>query len=60
MEAATGTRSIPTLVDGGVVVEGDEEILAYLDERHAVPPDAERHRAQMRAEWPVWMELEAR
>jgi glutathione S-transferase len=60
MEAATGGRSIPTLVDGDVVVEGDDEILAYLDERHAEPPDAARHRAQMRAEWPLWIELEGR
>jgi glutathione S-transferase len=60
MEAATGGRSIPTLVDGEIVVEGDDEILAYLDERHAEPPDAARHRAQMRAEWPLWVELEGR
>jgi glutathione S-transferase len=60
MEAATGARSIPTLVDGDVVVEGDDEILAHLDGRHAEPPGAERHRAQMRAEWPVWVELEGR
>jgi glutathione S-transferase len=60
MEAATGSRSIPTLVDGDVVVEGDDEILAYLDDHHAEPPDAARHRAQMRAEWPLWVELEGR
>ena len=58
MEAATGGRSIPTLVDGDVVIEGDDAILAYLDERHSEPPDARRHRAQMRAEWPLWVELE--
>jgi glutathione S-transferase len=60
MEAATGGRSIPTLVDGDVVVEGDDEILSYLNERHAEPADAGRHRAQMRAEWPLWVELEGR
>ncbi len=58
MEAATGSRSIPTLVDGDAVVEGDDAILEYLDERHPEPPDAGRHRAQMRAEWPLWVELE--
>jgi glutathione S-transferase len=58
MEAATGSRSIPTLVDGDAVVEGDDAILEYLDERHSKPPDAGRHRAQMRAEWPLWVELE--
>ena len=58
MEAATGGRSIPTLVDGDVVIEGDDAILAYLDERHSEPPDARRHRAQMRVEWPLWVELE--
>ena len=58
MEAATGSRSIPTLVDGDAVVEGDDAILEYLDERHSKPPDAGQHRAQMRAEWPLWVELE--
>src|SRR4029079_1773124 len=58
MEAATGTRSIPTLVDGDSVVQGADEIVAYLDARHAEPHDAKRHRAQMRAEWSHWLELE--
>ena len=58
MEAATGIRSIPTLVDGDEVVHGADEIIAYLDARHAEPRDAGRHRAQMRAEWPHWLELE--
>jgi len=58
METATGIRSIPTLVDGDVVVHGADEIVAYLDARHAEPPDAARHRAQMRVEWPHWIELE--
>jgi len=60
MEDATGLRSIPTLVDGDAVVHGADEIIAYLDERHPAPPDAGRHRAQMRAEWPHWVELEGR
>ena len=34
MEAATGLRSIPTLVDGDTVVHGADEIVAYLDARY--------------------------
>lgn len=58
MEEATGLRSIPTLVDGDVVLDGADEIVAYLDAHHAEPPDAAGHRAQMRVEWPHWVELE--
>ena len=58
MEAATGTRSIPTLVDGESVVQGADAIIAHLDSRYAEPRDANRHRAQMRAEWPHWVALE--
>jgi glutathione S-transferase len=54
----TGTRSIPTLVDGELIVHGADAILAHLDAHHAAPPDAARHRAQMRVEWPHWVELE--
>ena len=59
MEAATGLRSIPTLVDGETVVHGADAIIGYLDERFPAPPDAARHRAQMQVEWPHWVELEA-
>ncbi len=58
MEAATGERSIPTLVDNGATVHGADAIIAHLDARHVEPPDAARHRAQMRAEWPHWVALE--
>jgi glutathione S-transferase len=58
MEAATGSRSIPALVDGETVVNGADAILAHLDARHAEPADAGGHRAQMRAEWPHWVALE--
>jgi len=58
MEEATGGRSIPTLVDGDAVVHGADAIIAYLDQHHAEPSDAGRHRAQMRAEWPHWTALE--
>jgi glutathione S-transferase len=57
MDAATGTRSIPTLVDGSTVVHGADAIIAYLDERLPEPADAARHRAQMRVEWPHWVDL---
>lgn len=60
MEAATGGRSIPTLVDGETVVHGADEIIAHLDRHHAEPHDARRQRAQMRAEWPHWLALEGR
>jgi glutathione S-transferase len=58
MEAATGLRSIPTLVDGDAVVHGADAIVAYLDERYEEPTDARGHRTQMRAEWPHWVERE--
>ena len=58
MAEVTGTRSIPTLVDGETVVHGADEIIAHLDGHHAEPPDADRQRAQMRVEWPHWLELE--
>ena len=58
MEAATGFRSIPTLVDGETVVHGADAIVEHLDAHHATPAGAMRHRAQMRAEWPLWVELE--
>jgi len=60
MESATGGRSIPTLVDDDAVVHGADAIVAYLDERYREPPDAARHRAQMRVEWPHWLDLEGR
>ena len=60
MEAATGLRSIPTLVDGDTVVHGADEIVAYLDARYPEPADAHGHRTQMRAEWPHWVAMEER
>lgn len=58
MEAETGLRSIPTLVDGDTIVHGADAILAHLDEGHDEPSDAARQRAQMCVEWPHWLELE--
>jgi glutathione S-transferase len=58
LERATRGRSIPTLVfDDGSVVVGDDEIIAALDRRVAEPPDAARHRAKARQEWPEWLRL---
>jgi glutathione S-transferase len=45
--AATVTASIPALRrEDGAVVVGEEEILAYLDERYEESREAEAHRAQ--------------
>lgn len=60
MEAATGLRSIPTLVDGDIVLHGADEIVAHLDAQYPEPPDAHRHHAQMRAEWPHWVAQQER
>ena len=59
LEAATGLRSIPTLVDSETVVDGADAILDHLDAHHVRhAKNARRHRAQMRVEWPHWVELE--
>lgn len=44
LERATGARSIPVLVDGEHVIDGEEAILAHLDTNHPEPPEAVRHR----------------
>lgn len=38
MEAVTGTRSIPTLIDGEIVVSDADEIIAHLDRTYPEPP----------------------
>lgn len=50
MREAVGEDSIPVLVDGGEVISGPDEILAYLDRRHPEPAQAEQHRAKAREE----------
>jgi glutathione S-transferase len=45
-----GVDEVPVLVDGDQVVRGDEDILAYLDERYEERPDAAAHRAKAREE----------
>jgi glutathione S-transferase len=49
MRAMVATDSIPTLVDGDMVVSGEDEIVAFLDERFEEPGGARGHRAQARA-----------
>lgn len=58
LERATGVRGIPTLVDGAAVVHGADAILAHLDGLCENDRKQDRHRAQMHAEWPHWVELE--
>jgi glutathione S-transferase len=44
MREAVGTAEIPVLVtDGGGRIEGDDEILSYLDAHFHEPPDAAAH-----------------
>ncbi len=51
MDAAIGVRSIPTLVtDDGAVLQGEEDILPYLDGHYDERPDARAHRAKLLAE----------
>lgn len=51
LEQATGQRAIPTLVaEDGTVLEGDEQILPWLDTRYDERPDAGRHRAKLIAD----------
>lgn len=58
MQAVTGTRSIPTLVDDDAVVTGASDIIAHLESRYETPPDAHLHAEKLaRDEWPHWLEL---
>jgi glutathione S-transferase len=50
MRRTVGKEEIPVLVDGEQVVGGDEDILAYLDERYEEQPDDGAHRAKAREE----------
>ena len=47
LRAATGAATIPVLVaDGDTVIDGEQAILAYLDEHFTEPPDAGEQRAK--------------
>jgi glutathione S-transferase len=60
MRQAVGDDSIPVLVDDERVLHGDDEILAYLDERHEERPDAEQHREKAREEVREFEEVASR
>jgi glutathione S-transferase len=60
MREAVGDDSIPVLVDGDLVLHGDEEILAHLDRAYPEVSDAGRHRAKARLEVPEFEEVAAR
>lgn len=58
MEVTAGTRSIPTLIDGGTIVSGANEIIAHLDSNYPAPPDAHLHAETFeQREWSHWLEL---
>jgi len=55
MRIATGLDSIPVLVlEDGVVVAGEDDILAELDERFEERPDAGEHRRMEAEEAQEW------
>jgi glutathione S-transferase len=55
LEADTGVRSIPTLVDGDTIVSGADAILEHLNATFDDPPGAHAHRGMMREEWTHWL-----
>jgi glutathione S-transferase len=53
-----GQISIPRLrTEDGTILDGDEEILPWLDAQYEPRPDARRHRAKARAEVPEFDEV---
>ena len=56
-EATGGGRGIPTLVVGGEVISGHDEIIDWLDARYVERDDVELHRAKRRADWPTWRQI---
>ena len=46
LEQATGTRSIPVLICGGQIIDGEEAILAHLDTHYTEPAEAQAQRAK--------------
>ena len=57
MRERIGADEIPTLVADGRTILGEEEILAYLDERFEERQDAVRHRAKARIDVPTFAEM---
>jgi glutathione S-transferase len=61
METKAGTNEIPVLVvETGATICGEDDILAYLDERYEERGDAEHHRATAQLEVPEFPEVKAR
>jgi glutathione S-transferase len=53
LRRATGTDRVPVLVrEGGLPLEGSDEILRYLGARFEAPADARVHRAKALSTWP--------
>lgn len=46
LETATGVRSIPVLVAGAAIIDGERAILEYLDTHNSEPPNAAEQRAR--------------
>jgi glutathione S-transferase len=46
LEQATGRQTIPIMVVGEQVIDGEQAILAYLQEHFTEPPDAAQQRAK--------------
>jgi glutathione S-transferase len=46
LETATGVRSIPVLVAGAAIIDGERAILEYLDTHNSEPPNAAEQRAK--------------
>ena len=46
LEQATARRTIPILAAGDTVIDGEQAILAYLDEHFTEPPDAGEQRVK--------------
>src|SRR5262249_10830329 len=60
LEAIAGTSEIPVLLpEDRDAVCGEEEILAYLDERYEQRADAAEHRDKARGEVPEFAEVRA-
>jgi glutathione S-transferase len=46
LEAATGARSIPVLIAGGEIIDGEQAILTHLDTHYQEPPGALEQRTK--------------
>ena len=60
LETIAGTNEIPVLVaEDRDSICGEDDILAYLEERYGERPDAGAHRAKAREEVPEFAEVRA-